>query len=448
MTLSFWLKNYSKKFLRKGKLFNQIFQQLIKNEKLSYEELIDYQNQMLCLNLQQAYQAVPYYKKLFDDLDLNPQDIKTIQDLQYLPILNKSQIRGQEQQFVSQDRRWKFQTATSGTTGTSVKLFRNYFSINLEHAFLWRQKYWANCFAEEKTAVLKGEVITPAEAQEPPFWRYTPDRKKLLMSSYHLSERLIPYYLEELRNFSPSVIEGFPSCIYRLAHYMKIHQQAPIKVKAVFTSSETLQPYQRQAIEKCFGTIFDHYGQSERVAHIAMCEHGNYHYAMDYGVIEFLPTNEDDLYKVVGTSLYNVPMPFIRYDTGDLVRIKDFHQSCPCGRAFPIIESIEGRQEDYLVTPSGKWVGAMGRVFLGVSNLIECQIIQEKLDLIRVLIVTTDKFSDRDRDTLLNNIHQRIGNDINIIIQKTDTIPRTIRGKQKITISLLQETSYLTNNLT
>ena len=126
-----------------------------------------------------------------------------------------------------------------------------------------------------------------------------------------------------------------------MACYLRDDRQDPIPVKAVFTSSEVLPDYRRQLIEQYFGKIFDHYGQSERVAHIAMCEHGNHHYAMDYSIIEFLPTEYSDLFKIVGTSLYNAAMPLIRYDTNDFARIS--HRSCPCGRAFPIIDSIEGR---------------------------------------------------------------------------------------------------------
>ena len=352
-----------------------------------------------------------------------------------LPILNKLRIRGKEDQFVSKSFIWKFKATTSGTTGTSVKLFRDLFSINLEHAFIWRQRYWGKCFPDEPRVSLKGDIIIPVNATEPPFWKYISTDNMLQMSSYHLSDRFIPYYLEKLRNFNASSIEGYSSSIYRLARYMELHQESPINFKAVFTSSETLLPHQREVIEEYFGPILDHYGQAERVAHIAMCELGNYHYLMDYSLIEFLPTQEDDLYKVVGTTFHNRAMPLIRYDTGDFVRIKNHHQSCPCGRAFPLVESIEGRKEDYIVTPSGKWIGLMGRVLRNASNLIEVQIIQEKLDLLRVLIVTTENFTDRDEKVLLQNIQQRVGYDVKIIIQKTDAIPRTKRGKLKTTIS-------------
>ena len=435
MTLFLNLKGYVKKFLRRGPLFHQILQELKKNEQLSYEQLINYQNQKLRLTVQQAYQTVPYYRQLFDGLKLTPEAIKTIDDLQLLPVMSKSDIRGTEKQFVSNTISWKFKTTTSGTTGTPVNLFRDYYSINLEHASIWRQRYWGKCFPGEPMASIRGDLVVTPSATKPPFWKKISSENKLMMSPYHLSDRFIPYYLDKLRQFKPSFIEGYPGCLYRLARYMQLHQESPINVKAVFTSSEALIPYHRQVIEESLGQVLDHYGLSERVAHIASCEHGNYHYVMDYSIIEFLPTKYSGLYKIVGTTLHNKAMPLIRYDTNDFARIS--HHSCPCGRAFPIVDLIEGRLEDYIATPCGKFVGGIGIVFTDVPNLIEGQIIQEKIDLLRILIVTTENFTDDDRSILLKNIRERLGANMEIIIQKTEAIPRTKTGKFKLTVSKL-----------
>jgi phenylacetate-CoA ligase len=166
---------------------------------------------------------------------------------------------------------------------------------------------------------------------------------------------------------------------------------------------------------------------------------------MDYSVIEFLPTEYSDLFKIVGTTLHNAAMPLIRYDTNDLARIS--HRSCSCGRAFPVIDSIEGRLEDYIATPAGKFIGGMGIAFGGVANIIEGQIIQEKLDLIRVLIVPTEKFNDKDRNVLLKNMRERLGDDIEIIIQQVESIPRTKAGKINLTVSKLKPMNHTANIL-
>ena len=447
MTFLLNTKGYFQKILRRGPLFERLLQELEENERLSYEQLIALQNQKLRSTICHAYQTVPYYRQLFDELAINPKAIQTSEDLKALPVISKTDLRGKEKQFVSNAVFPKFKTATSGTTGTPVSLFRDYYSINFEHASIWRQKRWGKCMFDELTVSIRGDVVVDPDIIKPPFWKYIPSDNMLKMSSYHLSDRLIPYYLEKLRSIdSPIVVESFPSTIYKIARYMQLHQELPIKVKAVITSCETLLPPQRQVIEEYFGQVFDHYGQSERVAYIAMCEHGNYHYLTDYSLVEFLPTDQDDLYRVVGTTFHNKAMPFIRYDTGDFVRIENPTRSCSCGRAFPLVESIEGRIEDYVITPSGKWIGAIGRALLDVNNLIEAQIIQEKLDLLRVLIVPTENFTVRDEKVLLKNIQQRVGYEMKIIIQKTDAIARTKRGKFQLVVSQLKNEKLTLKN--
>ena len=384
---------------------------------------------------------VPYYRQLFDRLNLTPDAIKTIEDLQLLPVMSKIDIRGKEKQFVSKKAFWKFKTTTSGTTGTPVNLFRDYYCSNLEHASIWRQRNWGKCFPDEPAISIRGNVIVPPNATTPPFWKKISSDNMLIMSPYHLSDRFIPYYLEQIRQFKPSFIEGYPGCLYRLARYMQLHQESPIDVKAIFTSSEALIPNHRQVIEEFFGQVFDHYGQSERVAHIASCEWGNYHYVMDYSIIEFLPTKFSGLYKIVGTTLHNTAMPLIRYDTNDFARISD--RSCPCGRGFPVVDLIEGRLEDYIITPCGKFVAAMGIVFADVPNLVEGQIIQENINSLRISIVVTENFTNNDEGILLKNIQERLGVDMKIIIQKTEAIPRTRSGKFKLTVSKLNS-SYAT----
>ena len=444
MTLSLNLTSSLKTKLRRGPLFYQLLDKLECSQQLSYQELIDFQNQKLRKTIRQAYHTVPYYKQLFDELNLNFEAINTIEDLQLLPIINRAELQSKVKQFVSKGFRLKTKANTSGTTGSPIALSRDLYSINFEHASIWRQRRWAKVDLGEPIASLRGDTVVPPDADRPPFWKYVPAENRWLMSSFHLSDRFIPYYLEHLRSCDISAIEGYPSTIYRLACYMRDYRQEPIPVKAVFTSSEVLPNYRQQLIEKYFGKIFDHYGQSERVAHIAMCEHGNHHYIMDYSIIEFLPTEYSDLFKIVGTSLHNAAMPLIRYDTNDTVRIS--HRSCSCGRAFPVIDSIDGRLEDYITTPSGKFIGGITIVFDDIANLIEAQVIQEEMDLIRVLIVPTEKFSYKDQNMLLRNMRSRLGDDMQIVFQKVESIPRTKSGKFNSVVSKLKPATVQLNS--
>jgi phenylacetate-CoA ligase len=427
-----WLKATISRFLRRGPLFYRLLAELQANETKNSEKLWAMQEQRLQQIVTHAAKHVPFYRDLFAQLGVEPTAIGTLQDLSLLPLIDKWDVQGRETQFVSQTYGFKIQAHSGGTTGTPMRVYRDRFSIVYEHANHWRQWLWTGFTFGDRRATLRGGLIVPTEQQKPPFWRYVAPEKQLRMSIFHLSNICIPDYLKELRRFQPHAMEGYPSALYRLARYMEQHNEQPILVKAVFTSSEKLFDHQRVCLEAQFGPVFDTYGNTERVAYIAQCEHGRYHIASDYSVTEFLP-RDNGLHEVVGTTLHNKVMPLLRYATGDLVKLSDV--TCLCGRTFPLAEEIYGRHDDYIITPTGRWVGRIGPVFYNSQNVTEGQIIQESLDHVRVRLVTTPAFTSNDERILCANLISFLGPEIQITVEKTPEIKRTGNGKYKLVIS-------------
>ena len=62
-------------------------------DSMSQADIISLQNKKLQRLIRHCYDSVPYYTKLFDKLGIKPEDIKTREDLQKLPILTKQIIR-------------------------------------------------------------------------------------------------------------------------------------------------------------------------------------------------------------------------------------------------------------------------------------------------------------------------------------------------------------------
>jgi len=75
--------------MRHGKAFCQNYQFIQKSQWWSREKLEEYQMQQLNKLLNHAYDNIPYYKKVFDERDLKPNDIKSIPDFKKLPLLTK-----------------------------------------------------------------------------------------------------------------------------------------------------------------------------------------------------------------------------------------------------------------------------------------------------------------------------------------------------------------------
>lgn len=197
----------------------------------------------------------------------------------------------------------------------------------------------------------------------------------------------------------------------------------------IFTSSEMVFDYQRKTIEEAFsGTLYDWYGEVERVGAIGQCPQGSYHIIEDYSVMECIPQN-DNFHEIIGTSLNNFIMPLIRYKTFDLIELDDKNCSCKC--SFRSVKRIAGRTDSYLKTSDGRCIGsaALSLIPRGVSHLKESQFVQWGDSKIIINVVCTDNFSKEDEALLLKNAKSFISKDMDISINRVNTIPRTKSGK-------------------
>jgi phenylacetate-CoA ligase len=258
----------------------------------------------------------------------------------------------------------------------------------------------------------------------------------LMLSSFHLSESTAPAYLDSLARFDPVVIQAYPSSIGFLATWML---SAGVRyrgrsLRGIVASSETLSEIRRREIESAFGcSVFNWYGQFERVAAIGTCEQGRYHLMSDYSYVEMLPA-EDGLFELVGTGFNNLSMPLIRYRCADLVRPAPLSERCSCGRSFPLIEQINGRVDDSVKLPDGRSIGRLHHIFNDVEGVLEAQIRQDHLDAVTFLIVPSATFNARTREALQNNARHRLGDEIALEIRLVDAIPRTKNGKFKAVV--------------
>ena len=199
-------------------------------------------------------------------------------------------------------------------------------------------------------------------------------------------------------------------------------------VKAIFTSSEPLYDVHRKVIETRFkAKIFDLYGQAERVAAATECtEHKGLHVNPEYGVLEIIKDNRDardgEDGEIVGTGLNNYSMPLIRYRTGDVARFSP--KPCPCGRKMPVLQFVDGRIADRIITPEGRIIpggGIMG-AFHGIDNIKECQVIQEDRYNLIIRIAKDNDSMEIDSEKLLFNLNKCIGKEMKLTIDLADSV--------------------------
>ncbi len=388
-----------------------------------------------------SYNTVPYYRKLMDQHHIKSEGIKRLEDIKQFPILTKNDVLLAGDSIVStMYPRWLLAKAfTGGTTGTPLMLHRNIFSIGNEHAFVRRQWDWAGIGLSDKCAFLTGRLIVPPDKQDGQLFAYDPFMKELILSTYHLSQKTAQDYALLMKQYKVKAIVGYPSAVYFLARTC-LDSGIEVKLKSALTSSEVLTESMRQTIEKAFGCkVFDFYGGAERVCYIHTCEHGCYHIIPEYGLTELVPIDDTigDKCKIISTGFWNLAMPLIRYDIGDVVVMSN--NNCTCGRAFQVIKSVIGREADTIKTPSGRKFGPaiLTHVLYGTAHIAESQIIQDKLDHITVEYVPSEKFSTKDLKDFEGLIAQHLPSELSVEFKQVKAVQRTSSGKIRPVVSLM-----------
>ncbi|WP_208278250.1 phenylacetate--CoA ligase family protein [Massilia oculi] len=319
---------------------------------------------------------------------------------------------------------------TSGTSGSPLTLVQSLGAVIREEAFIQRQLRWIGWRPGQRRAWIRGDLVCDERPHDGRYWRRDPVGKLLVMSSYHLSNATIGAYVAALEAFDPTVIHAYPSSIGAIAHWLEAagRRYGGQALRGVMTSSETLEPGVRAAVMRAFGVIvFDWYGQAERVAAIGTCEHARYHLLTDYGGVELLAL-PDGSSELVGTSLNNAAMPLARYRTGDTVLLSE-PGPCPCGRVFPTLEAVIGRQERILTLPDGRMVARLDRVFQGSGlRLLEGQVRYHGQARFTLRVVPADGFGSCDEAALREQFLQRVPG-VQVAVERVEAIPRGANGK-------------------
>lgn len=415
---------------------------LNKTQWLGKSELQKIQLKLLKKLVRHCYNTVPYYRRLMDSNSITIDSIKTLEDIKQFPVMQKKDVLEACNSIVSTKYpKWLMTTArTGGTTGTPLPIQRSLFSVGNEHAFVRRQWDWAGIGFTDCTAYLSGRVVVDVNRTQGRLYTYDPFMKELVLSTYHLSMKNAGRFLDAMRSYRVKAIVGYTSSIYFLAKAC-LEMGVKIRLKAALPTSETINDQISNTIAEAFNCkVFDFYGAAERVCYIHTCEHGCYHIIPEYGYTELIPVeNSDDRrYEIIATGFWNLAMPLLRYDTQDTLTVSD--KICPCGRAFEVVESVNGRTGDIIRTRSGREYGPtlLARVAKGANNIIESQIIQDSIDHITILYVPGLKFTDRDLFDFRRHMTSHLPGELQMDFKSVSAVEKTANGKMNLLVSKIK----------
>ena len=412
-----------------------------------YKELRDYYAQVDSLDTFELTQEVELKKsKFFKHIKDHSEWYKNFdfKDLTLLPILEKSDIINNLDQIKTIEEKDGLVSLTGGTTGASMKVIYTNTDVRERFAILDHFRAQHGYKLGEKTAWFSGKnLISEADITKGLCSHYDFINKIRFYSTFHINERNFDIYWKSLNKFKPKFIVGFPSSVYevcKMADSKGLHLTH--KVKVFFTTAETVLPQHREVINRVMGCkLVDQYASSEGAPFILECEAGNMHIHPLTGIFEVV--NEDmqpaQEGEILVTSFITHGTPLIRYRIGDRIKQAQQNKRCNCGSIFPLIEKIEGRSTDYILSPThGKVnLGNISNSTKNINGIIKFQVIQHTPETVQVLIVTNQDFNSSEKTKFIAALTERLGDQLEIITKIVDDIPTEKSGKFRIVKNLL-----------
>lgn len=402
MAIAFRIRDYFHPIL-----IGRLWQEFKQNPWLAPDELQRRQERRLQGIVSRAYEAVPYYRKLFDEARLKPADIQTLDDLPKLPVLSKKQALAAGHGLRSKDhaRFHAVEYHTSGSSGEPFSLLRDQYANALEFVYYWRHWSWADYRLGDSFAMLvRRHFLAQNAGDDMSHWQ--PHLRRLLLNCNLISPSTAGAMARELERKGCKFLKAGASAAYHLALSMHEAGVRPRPLRAVISTDEALLPHQREMIGKVFNCcVLDSYGHMEGTVAISQCREGGRHVNTDYGLLEFTnvrPSADGStlLAEGIGTGLHNRVMPFLRYLIEDTFELFRETRACPCGRTFPLIKAIHGRQIETIVTPDGRFVTSLVILPDYVTGFREIQFVQESATRLVIRVVPGDGFDMREEEKL------------------------------------------------
>ena len=335
-----------------------------------------------------AYQKSSFYKRKWNDAGIKPEDIRSLEDFESVPIVTKADIRRDQMDnppfgsnvCVNADEMARVQ-GTSGTTGKPT-------AFGISKGDMQR-------IAEAHARVMWGVGIRQDDTVFiASFFSLYWGSWGALMGTERLGATAFPFgagvpgqsdrAIEWMEEIKPTVFYGTPSYSLYLAEKAKAKGLDPAKdfnFKVLFFSGEPGAgiPSTRKRIEETYGGIcIDSGSTGEMSPWMTNCECGHrqgMHLWQDivYAELVNLDTEKRVPYGQEGVTVYThlerTSQPMIRYLAGDVsLWVND---PCPCGRTYPRLpKGIYGRADDmFVVRGENVTPSAIEDVIRGIDGL-------------------------------------------------------------------------------
>ena len=393
-------------------------------ETISRKALEELQLKRLKQTVRQAYKNIPFYKDCFSKLNIKPNDIASLKDIQKIPFTTREDLR-ENYPFgmlaVSKEQVVRLHTS-SGTTGKPKAIFFSKKDVDRAAELI------ARCLI--MTGIKKDDVLqnmmTYGLFTGALVMHYGAEKVGVLVipAGPGNTKRQIAL----MQDFKTTTLHLTPSYALYLASVMGNEGMVPkrdLSLRRAYLGSEPYSEETRNKIEKFFGIdVYNSYGLSEMngpgVA-FECAEKNGMHLWEDNFIMELIDPDtgekvpEGEKGELVLTTLCREAMPILRYRTRDIVTI--IPGKCKCGRTHRRISRIIGRSDDMIIIRGVNiFPQQIERVLMGIKAVAQnYQIVLEAYDQMTVRVeISKDLFDGRVEHlvNLQNEITEKLRSEI------------------------------------
>ncbi len=364
-------------------------------------------------------------------------------DLRRLPTMTKADAQEHGDRMV-----WRgvpggaYRYNTGGSSGQPLIFYYGRMRQAADAASRIRARRWWGVDLGEREVYLWG---APVELNKTDHIKSLRDRliNQLLLNAFAMSEANMAKYLETMQAFKPQCIYGYASSIALLAAFAQGqgHTIELPHLKVVCTTGESLYPHQRALIEEAFkAPVANEFGSRDSglIAHES--PDGQLLMMSESVLLEVLdgdgnPVPPGEIGEAVITGLCSDAQPFIRYRTGDMIRLSTM--PCRAGRGLHVIDEVLGRTTDFVTRSDGTVMHALAVIYVlrAATGVGEFKFIQHTHKDFEVQIVPNSRWQGSIEPTIIQQLKARLGNEITVCIRLLDEIPAEASGKHRYVVS-------------
>lgn len=413
---------------------------------LSRQEIEQLQLQKLQRLLGLAVQHCPWHATRIEAAGLDFSRPLALADLQKLPLMDKADAAANRDQMVWRDAPGgAFRYNTGGSSGKPLIFYYGRQRQASDAAGRMRARRWWGVEPGEREVYLWG---APVELNKTDRIKTLRDRlvNQLVLNAFNMSPLQMDAYVQAIQSWQPRCIYGYASSVALLAAHAKernVRFKLP-KLRVVCTTGEPLFPHQRSLIQEVFGVpVANEFGSRDIGFTAHETPHGQMLLISESILLEVLdtqghPVKPGEVGEAVMSGLCSEVQPFIRYRTGDMVRLSD--ESCRDGRGLHVISEVVGRSTDFLVKSDGTIMHALAGIYVlrAIEGVAEFKLIQHGLRDLEVLVVRNMDWREDAIRKIEMGLKERMGEDVNIRIQLVDNIVPEASGKHRYVVSHVQ----------